>query len=246
MNLERSIHTWDTLARADAMHAILTHDTKKDRQWNEVEFFKTGLVEIHDVLSELQRLQVSVQHKKALDFGCGIGRLSRALANHFDQVVGVDISDEMIRLAKLYNPSARFIFLVNQAKNLDILSPNTFDFIYSNIVLQHVSPGISKMYLKSFAQLLKPTGILVFQLPEHPRKFSRRLADLCRYVAPSALTKLVDNHNYKGLPRMDMFGISRKTITSLLSENNMDVLAVVEDSDCGPDWTGFRYIARKK
>ena len=45
--------------------------------------------------------------RSALDFGCGIGRLSQALAEHFDQVYGVDISPKMIELARAAQSQGR-------------------------------------------------------------------------------------------------------------------------------------------
>jgi hypothetical protein len=36
-------------------------------------------------------------------------------------------------------------------------------------VLQHIVPEISEVYLREFVRLLKPGGLLVFQLPSHPR-----------------------------------------------------------------------------
>lgn len=57
-----------------------------------------------DALIEYVRsLNIDCPRKHALDFGCGVGRLTQALAAHFDEVTGVDISPSMIKLAKKYS-----------------------------------------------------------------------------------------------------------------------------------------------
>ena len=56
-------------------------------------------------------------------------------------------------------------YVANDHPDLRDLSSNSIDFIYSNIVLQHVVPELSIEYLNEFFRLLKPGGVLVFQLP---------------------------------------------------------------------------------
>ena len=61
---------------------------------------ETGEREISLLMHEMRSLGISVnQHGRALDFGCGVGRLTQALARRFDTVVGVDVSPQMVRLA---------------------------------------------------------------------------------------------------------------------------------------------------
>ena len=50
---------------------------------------------------------------------------------------------------------------------LETLQAESFQCIYSNIVLQHVPPDVSVHYLGEFFRLLEPNGLLVFQLPSH-------------------------------------------------------------------------------
>jgi hypothetical protein len=52
---------------------------------------------------------------------------------------------------------------------LKTFSDNSVDLIYTNIVLQHVTPDVTVAYLREFLRILKPAGVLVFQLPSHKR-----------------------------------------------------------------------------
>jgi SAM-dependent methyltransferase len=56
-------------------------------------------------------------------------------------------------------------YFLNAQEDLQIFADDEFSFIYSNVVLQHIPPQISRRYLVEFARVLRPGGLLVFQLP---------------------------------------------------------------------------------
>jgi len=105
----------------------------------------------------------------ALDFGCGVGRLTRALAKNVDVCYGIDISEKMIDLAKNYNRDIQNCkFFVNHDAKLSMFPDNKFDLIFSHIVLQHISdPKLIKSYIQEFIRILKKNGLIVFQLPSN-------------------------------------------------------------------------------
>jgi SAM-dependent methyltransferase len=153
---------WEDLAHLDPLWAILTEKSKQFGKWDREEFFATGQAEI-DTLMRSCGLN-SGDNGRALDFGCGVGRLSRALCSYFGEVHGVDISGEMVRLAGEYTPSCTFH--VNPADDLKLFHNDFFDFIYSNIVLQHQSSKeIAKAYITEFLRVIKPKGLIIFQVP---------------------------------------------------------------------------------
>lgn len=72
----------------------------------------------------------------------------------------------MIEAAQSYNKfNGRCQYVLNEQPNLRCLDDASLDFIYSNIVLQHIRPEISMAYLGEFLRVLAPGGVLVFQLP---------------------------------------------------------------------------------
>ena len=168
--LDDSQRFWDAHARRDPLWAVLSESGKEARRWDVRRFFQTGLNEVALMFYELESRGIAVTRGVALDFGCGVGRLTQALASRFTQVVGVDVSPQMIETATALNPfpeRARFVW--NGEPHLQQFADGTFDFIYTNIVLQHIEPEISEVYLREFVRLLTRGGILVFQLPSHPR-----------------------------------------------------------------------------
>jgi 2-polyprenyl-3-methyl-5-hydroxy-6-metoxy-1,4-benzoquinol methylase len=91
----------------------------------------------------------------ALDFGCGVGRLTQALADHFDEVWGVDIASSMIEGARRLDRSGgRCRYLVNGRPR--VVRDASFGFILSLIVLQHLEPEYIRSYLREFIRLLAP------------------------------------------------------------------------------------------
>lgn len=56
----------------------------------------TGIEEINSIIKYLKGLPVEISYKRALDFGCGAGRLTQALAGYFEEVCGIDIAPSMI------------------------------------------------------------------------------------------------------------------------------------------------------
>jgi SAM-dependent methyltransferase len=161
-SLDKLRNAWEGLAERDALGAILTDDRKAGRKWDLAEFMATGEREIATVLGHL----TSIGHAPdlsgtAMDFGCGVGRLTQALAQRFHSCVGVDISQEMIRQAESLNQYPNCSYVANPARNLPF-EDRSFSFLYSNIALQHVPRRLAKNYLREFVRLLAPNGILVF------------------------------------------------------------------------------------
>ena len=103
MNIKRLRRHWDALGKSDPLWANLTNDDKRGGKWDADEFFLTGEQEIEEVMDFVGSLSVTFEHGRALDFGCGVGRLTQALAARFDEVWGVDIAPSMIEMAGRYN-----------------------------------------------------------------------------------------------------------------------------------------------
>jgi SAM-dependent methyltransferase len=172
---------WEELAAVDPLWAILASAEARGGGWNIDEFFSTGESEIAQVLETAERLGLPEQHDCALDFGCGVGRLTRALAGRFREAVGVDIAEEMVRLARELNEDRNCRFELNARSDLTAFEDDSFDFVYSSLVLQHLPQReLIKGYLGEFLRVLRPGGLAVFQtlaqLPAPLRLQPRRRA----------------------------------------------------------------------
>ena len=169
MRIERQEQDWNELAALDPYWAILTAPGKRFGGWDEDEFFASGTVAAAEVADEMERLGHPRERRRALDFGCGLGRMTRAFAQQFDEAVGVDISEEMVRGANKHNAGVPgVLFVLNRASDLGQFSDSSFDFVYSAIALQHVPDrGTIESYIREFFRVLRPEGLVAFQLPSH-------------------------------------------------------------------------------
>lgn len=192
MSFERHKEDWERLAGVDAMWAVLTAPEQRLGGWDAVEFFATGEAEIANVLSVVDGLGRPLARGSALDFGCGVGRLTRALGGRFDSAVGVDISEAMIAQATRLNEAVEGCeFRVNAASDLAQFETDSFDFVYSSIVLQHLpSRADVARYVAEFLRIAKPSGLVVFGISAwiaapYSLQLRRRVYVLLRHLGVS-------------------------------------------------------------
>jgi ubiquinone/menaquinone biosynthesis C-methylase UbiE len=124
----------------------------------------------------------------------------------------------MIELAQQYTPSCKF--LLNQSDDLRLFERDFFDFVYSNIVLQHQeTKDNAKAYIREFVRVVKPDGMIVFQIPSgmpfrralQPR---RRLYSILRALGFSSKTL----YNRLRLNPMRTIWLSSKEVEATVSD----------------------------
>lgn len=170
MGLDFIRRTYERWAAEDPFYAVLTSDGKEGGGWDPEEFYATGRREISEVMEYLDARDVELRTGRALDFGCGAGRLTQALADHFDGAVGVDIAEPMVETARKHNRHGeRVEYVVNTRDDLSVFPDDHFDFVYSNIVLQHIPPRYVRRYVREFLRVLRPGGVALFQMRSGPR-----------------------------------------------------------------------------
>ncbi|HEY1906916.1 MAG TPA: methyltransferase domain-containing protein, partial [Myxococcaceae bacterium] len=94
---------WEAQAKSDPLWAILSEQDKRGRGWKLEEFFAAGETQVAAWFERFAAAGIEVSGGSAVDFGCGVGRLTQALAKRFDHVTGVDISPTMVELARRLN-----------------------------------------------------------------------------------------------------------------------------------------------
>ncbi len=243
MKLDELQANWDKFGATDPLWGILAWPDKSENRWQIDEFFATGATEIDGVLAYVEGLGLRLRRGAALDFGCGVGRLSQALAGHFQTVVGVDISPAMIELADRYNRFPdRCQYRLNARADLSLCEGDSFDFIYSFITLQHMQPRYSRAYLAEFLRLLAPGGVLVFQIPGRGKRWQQ---NVLQPLKPTRLFRFYQRLRYGGRPIMSMYGIERVQVVAWLGQCGGRVVDVQPDESADSQWYSFRYCVVK-
>jgi SAM-dependent methyltransferase len=101
-----------------------------------------------------------------LDIGCGIGRITRALASRVKRVYGLDVSSEMLKLAKQHNSDLRNVeWLHGDGHSLSALGDSSVDGCFSYVVFQHIpDPDITLNYVREMGRVLRADGWALFQV----------------------------------------------------------------------------------
>src|SRR5919108_2271341 len=127
MRLAAQRRDWDELAELDPYWAVCTTRGTRFGGWDEDEFFATGEQEVDEVLAAVAALGIPAGRAAALDFGCGLGRLTRPLSRRFDRVVGLDISPPMVARARRLTPDPICDFRVSSGADLAEFDDRAFD-----------------------------------------------------------------------------------------------------------------------
>lgn len=245
MRLSQTKKHWEKFARTDPLWAVLTVPGTKGNRWDIEEFFRTGEVSVDAELQGVREFHPALRGGTALDFGCGVGRLSQALARHFQQVTGVDISEGMLELARRHNRHGdRVRYMLNTRSDLTQFADGQFDFVYSLITLQHMEPDYARRYIAEFVRVTAPGGAILFQLPAVRPTRKRRPFTLW----PDTLARRGWGAMRRWLaldPVMEMHALPRAEVEATLVAAGATVLRSYRYDAAGTELESWGYLAVK-
>jgi SAM-dependent methyltransferase len=233
--IEDVSRTWTRLGREDPMWAVLTDREKAGGGWSPAEFLATGAAEITTLLARLAELGAEPERGRAVDFGCGAGRLSHGLAAAgFAEVIGLDISPTMLEKAREIVDDAACDFRLATGPELDVVEPGSADLVYTCRVLQHTPTALAHEYIRAFYRVVRPGGLVVFQLPTAPAPTA---AGLALRLLPVPVARRLRRG-------MEMHGTPEAEVRALVASCGAEVLAADEDTSAGPRWGSRLYVTR--
>ena len=228
MDLRELQRNWEEFGRSDPMWAVLTEPGKQGGKWDEDEFFANGRALVAAIVEQLQPFGLPRGRQTALDFGCGVGRLTQAACQHFDRVVGVDIAESMIAAAASYNRFGdRCQYLHNTSPDLAVIEDGSIDFVLTLLVLQHMRSELAQGYIAEFLRVLRPGGVAVFQLPYVHRD---------GYDAASAAPGCG--------PIMEMHATPKETVVGIIEQCRGRLVACHDDNG-NADWPSYVYVVTR-
>lgn len=233
---------WRAIADAYPYFGVFAHERfKKPSPEDLKEFFATGENDIAAYLQTSRRIFGPFEPKSALDFGCGVGRLLIPLAKLTGNATGVDIADGMLALARKHADEAAAPVTLTKS----IPANQTFDWVISQIVLQHIPPQRGYPIIGDLWRAVAPNGLAALQIvtfrdnvqvEEMVRDFSVVSYDGARIV------------NYSGdedqTPRMSMYDYELSRVLACMPM--ADGSPVYLEKTIHGTYHGFKIYVRKR
>ncbi len=244
--LRRLRADWERLGSADPLWAVYVTKQARHGGWNVEEFLETGRREVED---SWQRLAVATGAPPGgdcvvLDFGCGAGRLASALAERSTHVIGIDISEPMLRTAQqIVPPSLRVnVSLIASSSSTLPLRAASVDIVYTSLVLQHMPSHLALGYVREFMRVLKPGGHALIQIAEEPDSSVKGWA--FRILPPwayGALQRIL--LRYPAPMRMEP--LRPQAVQDAAAQAGGRLIAGWEDPSYGGHWSYRRLLIRR-
>lgn len=205
-------------------------------QNNTREFYELGKRENEALSLLLGRLGIVVPSSAEwLEYGCGVGRVTRWLATRAERVTGVDISADHLKLAREYcsTEGVENIDWVNVKNMRDVEALGSFDVLYSKIVLQHNPPPIVARILDILLSKVRDGGIAIFQVPTYKKNYE------------FIVEKYLDSMDSTEV--MEMHILPQRVVFDILDKFNFVPVEVLRDHLVSQaDYISSTFVARRR
>ncbi|MFH1146354.1 MAG: class I SAM-dependent methyltransferase [Pseudomonadota bacterium] len=218
---------WEKSGKNDPYYGVLTLEKYRSvnlTEENKEEFFDSGYGHLDHILMKIERyIEQDFIIRKALDFGCGVGRLLVPLAEIAESVTGIDVSQAMLDEAKK-NCEARAIKNASFLKSDDSILPlsGKYNFIHSFIVFQHIPVRRGECIFRNLLGLLDDGGVCVIHFTyAKARKIMEWVQWVTRCIPFAANT--INLLKGKGFfaPQMQMNSYDLNRILSVIQNNGI-------------------------
>lgn len=156
---------WEKFGQSAPYFGVVSHDRFRDAGTEgpaRTEFFRSGEEHVERYFRLVREaVDAGFAPRRALDLGCGVGRVVIPLARRIPEVVGVDVSRSMLEEARRNCAEAGVLKNVELLVSDDALSAvrGSFDFVHSYIVFQHIPPRRGEAILRSLVGRLHAGGV---------------------------------------------------------------------------------------
>jgi SAM-dependent methyltransferase len=223
---DRSSDDWELLAQQEPWFAVLTDERfLRERISGDGlrDFFASGDADVAHIFDLIARPDFAP--KSAIDFGCGVGRLTQALAKRVQRVAGVDVAPSMLRLARENVPDATFSSAIPDER---------FDLIVSLIVFQHIPVRRGEQLLDQLLDHLADGGVAALQFTfRRPGSFLRRIARAIRARAPLVHRVAQRVRGERPMPYMQMNEYDPIRVMAILRKHGCSETRVVHTDHGG-------------
>lgn len=175
LNTDKS---WIRYGKENPYYGVLTNDIYLQKNITEEAlqaFFLSGVQDVDNLFQIIHdHIDRSFRPNTVLDFGCGTGRLVIPLAKRAKKVIGLDISKDILDIARLNTKKKNLdnVQFYLSDDNLTKISDQKFDFINSYIVFQHINVHRGEKLIQLLLKRLNSNGICALHITYY-RDFSK-------------------------------------------------------------------------
>lgn len=214
--------TWAHLGREKPHYSVVTDKRFLPQSFGEhgESFWMSGEQEAEVAQRMRQRHdRRDASSLTCVEYGCGVGRVTMALARRFARVVAYDISPAHLGLARDRCASVKVdnVHFVDGGNSV-VADLARCDFFYSRIVFQHNPPPLIAVLVDAALRALKPRGIAIFQLPVYAHGYG---FDLEKWLAHEAALD------------MEMHVLPQEHVFARVATAGCELLEVREDNATG-------------
>jgi SAM-dependent methyltransferase len=215
--LEATAMAWTALGKTNAYWSVLTWDIFLNGL-DEGVFFRTGVADVSALKAWFGRSGYALADVSSImELGCGVGRVTRALAEEVRCIVAVDISEPHIELAKQHVTGGADLTWVHLNRIDDLDGLPRVDLLYSVITLQHNPPPVALRVLEKALDRVTPGGFAFFQVPTYAKGYA---FDIGTYKPAAG-------------GGMEMHFLPQWAVFRALAARDFEVLEVQEDTSAG-------------
>ena len=247
---ELSDQSWEQIGQVDAYYGVLTYEQYTRHNLDQVnrdQFFKSGQDHLNWVLGVIKdQLNSEFSIHRALDFGCGVGRILIPLALESVEAVGMDVAPSMLSEAKM-NCSERGVDNVQLVQSDDMLSElsGRFNFIHSFIVFQHIPVKRGMKIFDNLVERLEENGIGVIHFTYHRnismfRRIFQRLRQNISLI--NGLANVLFQQRAWNYPALQMHEYNLSEIFWLLQRHSCQKIHVVFSEHSSPFTTSYGVV----
>lgn len=240
-------HAWEIWGRQDPYYGVLSDERFRTARISESreEFFATGEDFVKRALSIYESCFGTLSRGRALDFGCGVGRLTLPLAGLFEEAVGTDVAPSMLAEARANAAGVNGVCFVQSDHSLSALE-GTFDFVLSYIVFQHIPRAEGMRLCRELLRRIRPGGgcSLHFSIKRRG-SWMRRIAYWLRFNVPgaNALLNLSSGRSpLQPATRMEEYSLS--DLVELFADMGLAEISVITELHWGST-LGATLMARR-
>jgi 2-polyprenyl-3-methyl-5-hydroxy-6-metoxy-1,4-benzoquinol methylase len=212
---------WAEYGKSEPYWSVLTaNDYKRENiSLNMKRFNDSGKAEVEGLESIILRNDIDIDKLKiCLEYGCGVGRVTRWLAMRFEHVFALDISPSHLQIAKKYlydNELSNVEFIqMESLKTIDTIKK--VHILYSTLVLQHNPPPIIAYIIRKLLKLVDKRGIAVFQIPTYIKGYQFPAEEYIKHI--------------KKHKEMELHVLPQKKIFQIAEEEGCSVIEVIRYS----------------